>query len=236
MSDSVWPHRRQPTRLPHPWDSPGKNTGVGCHFLFQCMKVKSESEVAQLYLTLSDRVDCSLPGSSVHGFSRQEYWSGVPLPSLVPQPCCSTNPSVQSRVHLPQWCSLCSHPCQSPSDLQSKVQRHKEGSENIIWNGRYKRTNSHSIKEVPTFAGCKVFESEFDIFDQSVEVEIAHSLYSLKFSFLWFKFFIAVKQLTFISFFSVWFISNFPLCQILNFSKIFPNLIHNIYNPHFFHG
>ena len=47
MSNSVWPHRRQPTRLPRPWDSPSKNTGVGCHFLLQCMKVKSESEVAQ---------------------------------------------------------------------------------------------------------------------------------------------------------------------------------------------
>ena len=54
---------------------------MGCHFLLQCMKVKSESEVAQLRLTLSDPMDCSLPGSSVHGFSRQEYWSGVPLPS-----------------------------------------------------------------------------------------------------------------------------------------------------------
>ena len=61
------PHRRQPTRLPRPWDSPGKNTGVGCHFLLYCMKVKSESEVAQSYLTLSDPMDCSLPGSSVHG-------------------------------------------------------------------------------------------------------------------------------------------------------------------------
>ena len=61
------PHRRQPTRLPCPWDSPGKNTGVGCHFLLQCVKVKSESEVTQLCLTLSDPVDCSLPGSSVHG-------------------------------------------------------------------------------------------------------------------------------------------------------------------------
>ena len=66
MSDSVQPHRRQPTRLPHPWDSPGKKTGVGCHFLLQCMKVKSESEVAQSCLTLSDPMDCSLPGSSVH--------------------------------------------------------------------------------------------------------------------------------------------------------------------------
>ena len=67
MSDSVRPHRRQPTRLPRPWDSPGKNTGEGCHFLLQCMKVKSESEVAQSCPTLSDPMDCSLPGSSVHG-------------------------------------------------------------------------------------------------------------------------------------------------------------------------
>ena len=81
MSDSVWPHRWQLTRLPHPWDSPGKNTGVGCHFLLQCMKVKSESEVAQSCPTLSIPMDCSLPGSSIHGFSKQEYWSGVPLPS-----------------------------------------------------------------------------------------------------------------------------------------------------------
>ena len=67
MSDSVWPHRRQPTRLPRPWDSPGKNTGMGCHFLHQGMNVKSESEVAQSCLTLRDPMDCSLPGSSVHG-------------------------------------------------------------------------------------------------------------------------------------------------------------------------
>ena len=61
MSDSVWPHRRQPTRLPRPWDSPGKNTGVGCRFLLQCMKGKSESEVAQSCPTLSNPMDCSLP-------------------------------------------------------------------------------------------------------------------------------------------------------------------------------
>ena len=67
VSDSVRPHRRQPTRLLCPWDSPGKNTGVGCHFLLQCMKVKSESEVAQSCPTLSDPMDCSLPGSSIHG-------------------------------------------------------------------------------------------------------------------------------------------------------------------------
>ena len=67
VSDSVRPHRRQPTRLCHPWDSPGKNTGVGCHFLLQRMKGKSESEVAQSCPTLSDPMDCSPPGSSVHG-------------------------------------------------------------------------------------------------------------------------------------------------------------------------
>ena len=67
MSDSVRPHRRQPTRLPRPWDSPGKNTGVGCHFLIQCMKVKSESEATQSCPTLSDPMDCGLPGSSVYG-------------------------------------------------------------------------------------------------------------------------------------------------------------------------
>ena len=67
MSDSVRPHRWQPTRLHRPWDSPGKNTGVDCHFLLQCMKVKSESEVTQLRPSLHDPMDCSLPGSSVQG-------------------------------------------------------------------------------------------------------------------------------------------------------------------------
>ena len=66
MSDSVWPQRRLPTRLPHPWDSPDKNTGVGCHFHLQCMKVKSESEVAQSCPTPSDPMDYSLPGPSIH--------------------------------------------------------------------------------------------------------------------------------------------------------------------------
>ena len=125
MSDSVRPHRRQPSRLRPSWDSPGKNTGVGCYFLLQCMKVKSESEVAQWCLTLHNPMDCSLPGSSIRGifqarvlewvaiafskkvkvkslssvrlfatlwavayqappsmgFSRQEYWSELPVPS-----------------------------------------------------------------------------------------------------------------------------------------------------------
>ena len=79
VSDSVRPHRWQPTRLPHLWDSPGKNTGVGCHFLLQCMKVKSESEVSQLCPTLSDPMDCSLPGSSTHGIfqARVLEWGAI---------------------------------------------------------------------------------------------------------------------------------------------------------------
>ena len=73
------PHRRQPTGLPHPWDSLGKNTGVGCHFRLQCMKVKSEREVAQSCPTLSDLMDCSPPGSSVHGIfqARVLEWGAI---------------------------------------------------------------------------------------------------------------------------------------------------------------
>ena len=79
MSDSVQPHRRQPTRLPRPWDSPGENTGAGCHFLLQCMKVKSDSEVAQSCPTLSDPMDCTPPGSSVHGIfqARVLEWGAI---------------------------------------------------------------------------------------------------------------------------------------------------------------
>ena len=79
MSDSVRPHRWQPTRLPCPWDSPGKNTGMGCHFLLQCIKVKSESEVAQSCLTLHDPMDCSPPGSSIHGIfqARVLEWDAI---------------------------------------------------------------------------------------------------------------------------------------------------------------
>ena len=79
MSDSVRPHRWQPTRLPCSWDFPSKNTGVGCHFLLQCMKVKSESEVTQSCPTLSDPMDCSPPGFSVHGIfqARVLEWSAI---------------------------------------------------------------------------------------------------------------------------------------------------------------
>ena len=85
------PQRRQPTRLPGPWDSPGKNTGVGCHFLLQCMTVKSESEVAQSCPTPSDSMDCSLPGSSVHGIfqTRVLEWGAIAF---------STPPSLENQI------------------------------------------------------------------------------------------------------------------------------------------
>ena len=79
VSNSVRPQCRQPTRLRRPWDSPGKNTGVGCHFLLQCMKVKSESEVTESCPTLSNPMDCSLPGSSIHGIfqARVLEWGAI---------------------------------------------------------------------------------------------------------------------------------------------------------------
>ena len=102
------PHRWQPTRLCRPWHSPGKNTGVSCHFLLQCMEVKSESEVAQSCLIPREPMDCSLPGSSVHGicqarvlewvaiaFSKREYSGRLKKKKLVPnayKPCIWTLP------------------------------------------------------------------------------------------------------------------------------------------------
>ena len=84
VSNSVRPHRWQPTRLLCPWDSPGKNTGVGCDFL-QCIKVKSESEVTQSCPTLSDPMDCSLPGSSIHGIfqARVLEWGAIAFSTTI---------------------------------------------------------------------------------------------------------------------------------------------------------
>ena len=94
VSDSVRPHRRQPTRLPCPWDTPGKNTGVGCHFLLQIMEVKSESEVAQSCPTLSHPMDCSRPGSSVHGIfqARVLEWSAIAFYSFLSSMCAGEPP------------------------------------------------------------------------------------------------------------------------------------------------
>ena len=85
VSDSVRPHRRQSTRLPRPWDSRGKKTGVGCHFLLQYMKVKSESEVAQSCPTLRNSMDCSLLGSSAHGIfqARVLEWGAIAFSHII---------------------------------------------------------------------------------------------------------------------------------------------------------
>ena len=92
MSNSVQPHRQQPTRLPRPWDSPGKNTGVGCHFLLQCMKVRDESEVAQSCPTLRDPMDCSLPGSSIHGIFLVKVleWGAIAFSDKLSHTCLKT--------------------------------------------------------------------------------------------------------------------------------------------------
>ena len=84
VSDSVRPHRRQPNRLPRPWDSPGKNTGVGCHFLLQCVKVKIESEVTQSCPSFRDPMDCSPPASSIHGIfqARVLEWGAIAFSEL----------------------------------------------------------------------------------------------------------------------------------------------------------
>ena len=101
---TVWPHRWQPTRLPRPWDSPGKNAGVGCHFLLQCMKVRSESEVAQSCLTLSNLMDCSLRGSSVHGVvqARVLEWDAIALVGDIIYSCTSKNQkgNILTRMYI----------------------------------------------------------------------------------------------------------------------------------------
>ena len=104
----VRPHRWQPTRLPHPWDSPGKNTGVGCHFLLQCMKVKSESEVAQSCLTPSDPMDCSLPGSSIHGIFQARGLEWVAIAFSQTEVHRMQN---WRRHHSPDWASIGSAEC-----------------------------------------------------------------------------------------------------------------------------
>ena len=111
MSDSVQPHRRQLTRLPHPWDSPGKNIGVGFHFLLQCMKVKSESEVAQSCLTRSDPMDCSPPGSSIHGIfqARVLEWGAIAFSGINCYWSLNSSPADQLSSQYLQTQKVCQH-------------------------------------------------------------------------------------------------------------------------------
>ena len=122
MSDSVQPQRQQPARLLRPWDSPGKNTGVGCHFLLQCIKVKSESEVSQSCPTPSDPMDCSPPGSSIHGIfqARVPEWGAIAFSVLnakllqscltlcVPMDCSPPGSSVHRilQARILEWVSM----------------------------------------------------------------------------------------------------------------------------------
>ena len=117
MCDSVRPQRWQPTRLPCPWDSRGKNTGVGFHFLLQCMKVKSESEVAQSCPTPSDPMDCSLPGSSIHGICQARVLEWVAIAFSVGPPFSSVlfSRSVVSDSLRPHESQHARPPCPSPA-------------------------------------------------------------------------------------------------------------------------
>ena len=126
VSDLVRPHGRQPTRLHCPWDSPGKNTGVGCHFLLQCMKVRSESEVAQSWPTLCDPMDCSPPGSSIHWIlqARVLEWGAIAF-STVPRYCSMLLFLNSDPVswYFP-WHSLCTSPTRLlaiPNALQTSL-------------------------------------------------------------------------------------------------------------------
>ena len=118
MSDSVRPQRRKPTRLPRPWDSPGKNTGVGCHFLLQCMKVKSESEVAPSCLTLSNPMDCSLPGSTIHGIfqARVLEWGAIAFSDL-----CNDAPINTQKDRVWQTSRLVNQNTSACHHVQSKL-------------------------------------------------------------------------------------------------------------------
>ena len=111
------PHKRQPTRLPRPWHSPGKNTGAGCHFLLQCMKVKSESEAAQSCPTFSDPMDCSPPGSSAHEIfqARVLEWDAIAF-------SVSHNSRIQILFKFPP-CSFPDgiYPCLKSSDMRVYV-------------------------------------------------------------------------------------------------------------------
>ena len=127
---SVRPHRRQPTRLHCPWDSSGKNIGVGCHFLLQCMKVESESEVTQPCLTLRDPMDCSPPGSSIHGIlqARVLEWGAIAF----------------SIMHL-YWSLIL------PDSLKSQLQKHKLWAGCLVQKPLIKLPIS---QPVPTSIGC----------------------------------------------------------------------------------
>ena len=116
MSDSVRPHRRQPTRIPHPWDPPGKNT---CHFLLQCMKVKSESEVAQSCPTPRDPMDCSLPASFIHWIFQARVLEWVAIAFSECRVECGKCFKMFAVMNYAQLCPFCLHISTCPAVGQS---------------------------------------------------------------------------------------------------------------------
>ena len=145
------PQRQQPTRLPRPWDSPGKNTGVACHFLLQCMKVKSEREVAQSFPTLN--VDCSLPGSSIHGIfqARVLEWGATYNSTISLQSMClremktytNTKTCAQMSIVSTNWWNKmwCSYTMEYYLAIKrNRVQIHAKALTNLV-NKMLKETN-----------------------------------------------------------------------------------------------
>ena len=127
MSD-LWPHRQQPTRLHRPWDSPGKNTGVGCHFLLQCIKVKSESKVAQSCQTLLDPMDHSLPGSSIHGILHARVLEGGA--TAFSFCCCHIMIRISSYFNIFTWIMISSSSVQNilhQKTLDKSAKKKKKG-------------------------------------------------------------------------------------------------------------
>ena len=100
VSNSVRHHGWQPTRLPCPWDSPGKNTRVGCHFLLQCMKVKMKMKSLSHIQLLATPWASAYQAPPSMGFSRQEYWSGVPLPPLIHVPVTSNSSTLVISIFI----------------------------------------------------------------------------------------------------------------------------------------
>ena len=151
------PHRWKPTRLPCPWDSPGKNTGVGCHFLLQCMKVKSESEVAQSCPTLTDSMDCSLPGSSVHGIfqARILEWGATAFSE-----CTFQFSSVQSLSHVQFFATPRIAACQaSPSITISRSSLRLTSIESVMPSSHL--ILCHSLLLLPPIpSSIRVFSNE----------------------------------------------------------------------------
>ena len=162
------PQRCQPTRIPHPWDSPGKNTGVGRHFLLQCMKVKSESEAAQSCPTLSDPMDHSLPGSSVHGIfqARVLEWGAIAFSVVM-----GTDMQKKIFTYFPYKFSIYCKGCNLISFWEKKFKSNIWNS-TLIQISKITSWNSFWIKFILTYMStlCMSFYLSWPTFIKSCQV------------------------------------------------------------------